>query len=109
MRTVGEDKVKVEITFEVQSYSTLNTMFLLSLHLLPHPTPPHLVPHPTPPFLLTHPLSPTLSLHHLIFSLSMQVKFVKSTMFRYAIEGATKSEMTRWLRDFFTVTKMVNS
>jgi hypothetical protein len=100
VRAVGEDKVKVEITFEVQSYSTLNTVFLLSLHILPHPT---------LPYLLTHPLSPTLSLHHLISSLSMQVKFVKSTMFRYAIEGATKSEMTRWLRDFFTVTKMVNS
>lgn len=26
-------------------------------------------------------------------------------MFRYAIEGATKSEMTKWLKDFFTVIK----
>ena len=28
-------------------------------------------------------------------------------MFRFAIEGATKSEMTKWLRDFFAATKAV--
>lgn len=32
--------------------------------------------------------------------MSMEVKFVKSTMFRRLIESNTNSEVTKWLLDF---------
>lgn len=31
-----------------------------------------------------------------------QVKFVRSTMLRMVIEGNTKSDMTKWLKDYYS-------
>lgn len=40
-------------------------------------------------------------------SLSFEVKFLQSTMFRYVIESSTNGEMTKWLEAFFAFLKQV--
>jgi hypothetical protein len=42
-------------------------------------------------------------------SLTFEVKFVKSTMFRRLIESSTNTEMMKWLVDFFAYLKKVGS
>jgi hypothetical protein len=41
----------------------------------------------------------------IMVEITFEVKFVKSTMFKFAIEGATVREMTKWLKDYFQVVK----
>jgi hypothetical protein len=42
-------------------------------------------------------------------SLTFEVKFVKSTMFRRIIESSTNTEMMKWLVDFFAYLKKVGT
>lgn len=40
-------------------------------------------------------------------SVSFEVKFLQSTMFRYVIESGTNGEMIKWLDAFFAFLKKV--
>lgn len=39
--------------------------------------------------------------------ITFEIKFIKSTMFKYMIESNTKAEMTKWLTDYFAYLKQV--
>jgi hypothetical protein len=61
----------------------------------------------TTPFVINHP-SIYLQHHNITDSnnlnneMTSQVKFVRSTMLRMVIEGNTKSDMTKWLKDYYS-------
>ena len=41
--------------------------------------------------------------------LTMKVKFVRSTMLRMVIEGNTKSDMTKWLKEYYSDIERVSN
>ena len=50
-----------------------------------------------------------LSLLDPVRHVAWQVRFMKSTMFRYVIEASTNAEMTKWLEAFFAHLKKVRN
>ena len=48
--------------------------------------------------------------HRMFFIfLTMKVKFVRSTMLRMVIEGNTKSDMTKWLKEYYSDIERVSN
>lgn len=47
--------------------------------------------------------------NEVVVEITYEVKFLKSTMFRYMIENGTNGEMTKWLKDLFNYLKEVCS